>query len=115
MGPVSHIVKRDLARLIVQENPHPAGPDAHVEEGRKGGAGLIFPIPQPHNPISILTCGCDLPLPAHRFPTNPQSPVRLLSHLHLPVMPPAREPLSAQDTDTRIKSLRIVRQILTCF
>lgn len=109
VGSVGHVVERDDAGLVVQEDAHAARGRPQAEGRLRGRERFVLvPVTLSHKPVPICGRGGDLPLPAHRLAAHPQDPLGLVPHVHLPVVTAIHEVLGAQDADDEIKSLGVV-------
>jgi len=97
VGAVAHVVKGNFSCLVVQEDPDAPGSHAQRQRGDGCGEGLIVaPVLQPQHPVPVVWGEEDVAFAAGRLPAQPQAPLGLVSHLHLPVAAAREEDLTPQ-------------------
>lgn len=101
-----HIVERNLSSFIIQEDSHftELGLQHQRQAGRR--QNLHLPVLQPQAPVPPFGTQLDLALAAGRGAGHAERPGRLAPHVHLPVVSPRAEALSAQDEEGGAETLR---------
>lgn len=111
MGAVADVVEGDLSCLVVQEDPDAPGPHTQGQGGAGYGQGLVdAPIQQPQHPVTIVGGEEDRAFPGSSLLAQPQAPLRLISHLHLPVVAAREEARSAQHHWGAAEPLGVVKE-----
>lgn len=79
-----HIVEGHQPLITVHINSNPWGSEVDRQAGcRFCSEGVICPIPQAEEPITMGRAYCNFALPIYRVACHSQVPVCLSSHLHL--------------------------------
>ena len=104
-----HVVEGDLASFVIQEDSHFGGLRLQHERHASRRQGLHLPALQPQAPVSPLRAQLDLTLAAGRAACNAERPGHLAARVHLPVVAPRAQTLSAQDEEGRAEALGTLR------
>ena len=105
IGPVS-IKEGELTTLVVQVDADAVGVAGHRQGHPRAAEGLVHPaLLQANEPHAILRGLAQPALATGRALDDPQAPVALAAHHHLPVVTAAGEAPAGQDTGTVVKAL----------
>ena len=97
----------------VQEHPHPPGPVIQSQIGDRRAVGLILTAAfEAQSPEAVVGANCELALSVYGLSDNTQTPLDLLAHLHLPVVPPAAEALLGQNVGHTVETFGVFRNLL---
>ena len=109
---VSGVREWHLPPVPVQLHSDPLEFPLHSEGCRWGGQGCVFPMVQPLYPTLLLLGSDPHPFPSDGLFNHTHHPV-LTPHFYIPAVSPWAESLRAQHTTPPIKSLWIIRNLLS--
>lgn len=103
------IEEGELSLIIMQIDTNAVGVSGHRQGHPRAAKGLIHPaLFQTNEPHAMLWGLAQLALSTDCALHDPQAPVALAAHHHLPVVATTREAPTGQDTSTIVEALRLV-------
>lgn len=104
-----HVVERNAASVVIQEDPNFAGLGRQRQSQAGARQSLHLPALQPQAPEAAVRAQLDLTLALSRAVGHAERPGRLARHVHLPVVSPGADALPAQDEEGRAEAPRSLR------
>lgn len=105
-----HVIEGHLSLITVYVDPYTVWFVVEAQRCRRfRSERVVVLIPETQEPVAVGGAYYDLPFPVDGVASHAQVPVRLPTHLHLPVMASRREGLAPEDADHTVKALGAVR------